>query len=118
MPTKDELDFGKPGPVGRDYLTEGWVPQEKMRAPKSVIESLCIEDLRPFLGQLNWQLRRIEKRISVNVEDDGRIVGVELLDGQVWKIGCDSCGEEYTSTAKIPTCPKCGSVEGGEILNA
>jgi rRNA maturation endonuclease Nob1 len=77
-------------------------------------EALRIQDLRPFLGQINWQLRRIEKRISVEVEDGGAVLRVELLDGQVWTIGCDACGEKYSSTEKIPFCPKCGTPEPGD----
>ncbi len=76
------------------------------------VKSISIEDLRPMLGEINWQLRRINKCIAVDV-DDGLVVDVKLVEKQQWSITCDCCGKVYASYEKVPHCPQCGTAEIG-----
>jgi rRNA maturation endonuclease Nob1 len=76
---------------------------------------VTIEDLRPMLGQLNYQLRRMDKKISVHIQGEtGTVMDVEVSDGSDWVFTCDSCGKEYKSLDKVPACPVCGTVEIGD----
>ncbi len=76
---------------------------------------VTIQDLRPMLGRLNYQLRRMDKKIEVHVQGESDvIIDVRITDGSVWVFTCDSCGKEYKSLDKVPACPVCGTVEIGD----
>lgn len=82
-----------------------------MNLPKTAAaeEPLRIEDLRPELGRLNYQLRRIGLNVRVYV-DDGVVVRAELVgDASAWYVDCAFCGTRYDpARAAKPTCPQCG----------
>jgi hypothetical protein len=82
-------------------------------APEAPVK---IDDLRPALGQLNWQLRRLGLSLQVrtSVRGDGvvRAVTLEADPGDTWTATCDGCGLVYEpGRAAVPTCPTCGTAE-------
>jgi hypothetical protein len=79
-------------------------------------QPLRIDDLRPHLGQLNWQLRRLGLSLQVrtSVRGDGvvRAVTIETPGEDTWTVTCDGCGLVYEpGRAAVPTCPTCGVAE-------
>ena len=81
--------------------------------------TLTMGDLRPHLGRLNWQLRRIGMSICVlatNVEgvpsDKWVIDNVYLGPAHSWNATCDDCGTQYEINREVdPKCPNCGKLE-------
>lgn len=74
---------------------------------------LNIKDLRPYLGKLNWELRRIKLAIAVSTDkDSGEVVRVQVIPSQEWTVTCDGCGNKFfCKHEQYPKCPKCGIVE-------
>jgi hypothetical protein len=75
---------------------------------------LTIHDLRPYLGRINWQLRRLNTGLVVTVDENEHVKSVCLADSQNWIITCDQCANEYESVQRIPICPQCGFAEANE----
>jgi hypothetical protein len=70
-----------------------------------------IEDLRPHLGALNWQLRRLglSLQVRMSVRGDGVVRTAELVAEQPWTVTCEGCAAVYDpGRAAMPTCPGCG----------
>lgn len=85
------------------------------------IEPVRIEDLRPALGDLNWQLRRMNLAVTVTVRDTGVVESVNVVpqNCSAWTITCNQCATVYAATQeKFPKCPTCGKLEGRESAPA
>lgn len=77
--------------------------------------TLTIHDLRPHLGRLNWQLRRLGLKVQA-VCDGAEVLGVEVKwspDG--WFVDCEGCGLRYKAGREAEVkCERCQRVEEGE----
>jgi hypothetical protein len=81
----------------------------------AVDEPLLIDDLRPHLGKLNWQLRRVGLGVAVVVEtEDGTVKDAKIIPTAMGHVTCDQCGTPFEACQeKLPACPNCGTVETG-----
>jgi len=76
--------------------------------------TLKISDLRPMLGKLNWQLRRINKTIVVQTVsiDSEIVIDVTTRNYADWTVHCDRCDLEYAAgTHEKVFCPRCDQEE-------
>lgn len=89
-----------------------------VHSPAFALDPLSMEDLRPHLGELNWQLRRAGIAIGVLEDSNGRVTEIQLAPDTNWTITCDACSLRFEDLERerFPKCPACGHREGLPVV--